>query len=102
MCPTQLLKLLAGAAAAITLGGGTYLSAGCVHYTFQKGSIVVDDGRVATHLGRSVGLNVETSTHIGVGFDEAHTDIDMRGHWETEYAKPQEDVSAADDAAATE
>ena len=45
---------------------------GCTY--FEKGAIQFDTGN--THLGKSFGVNIDTRTHVGLGFDEAHTDLD--------------------------
>jgi len=57
---------------------------GCTY--FERGSVVLDQGTADVHLGRSFGLNVDTRTHVGLGFDDAHSDVHLYGTGGAEFA----------------
>lgn len=64
-------KLLFATVLIVVLG----LGAGCS--MFRKGAGRVTDGKM--HLGRGFGVIVNTETFVGLGFDEAHTDLEFAG-----------------------
>ena len=74
------------------------LGTGCT--IFKEGAIVIDEYRAKTHLGRAVGVIVSTETFVGLGFNEAHTDVTVEGTGEATFEKaddPVVDVSENND-----
>lgn len=47
--------------------------------TTIQGDLVLTEGKVKGHYGNSVGLNIDTKTHVGLGFNEGYTDYELAG-----------------------